>query len=234
MMVRAVLPFLLVAFAGLSPARASERIVRAAPVQGDREWSPRRLFNTALAAEEEGNATRAVQLYLAARLVERHSFADELYARGSALRLVRVLSSYDDEAASAAALWLRRESRDRALTDLAPLIRLLLQRLESSTGGYEVLVGTIASIRFREETGHAIIEMVTADDAQRLIRADAVVGPFSAGDPVRVLVRRDSTHALAEHRLVAMGHAAADGWQLIAARGLPGAPGPAYGALLHH
>ncbi|MCK6544336.1 hypothetical protein L6R52_00555 [Myxococcota bacterium] len=206
-------------------------IVRAAPLRGDAEWPPRRLFNAGLEAEQQGNKTRAVQLYMSARLAARGTIADELYARGAGLKLVRILAGYDDDAATAAALLVTSEAGEKTTTDLAPLIRTLLRRVDREDQELQVLRGTIASIRFHQ--GRASIELALADGDRRIVAADGAVGPFSAGDEVRAFVRRDSTRAAAGWRLVGMGHAKADGWQLLAVSGLPGQAGPAYGALMH-
>ncbi len=212
------------------------QMVRAAPLRGDAEWPPRRLFNAALDAEERGNLTLAVQLYMSARLAARDSIADELYARGAGLRLVRILAGFDDDAAAAAAMLVTKEAEARPTTDLAPLIRTLMRRFER-TDDKELtyLTGKIASIRVKP-SGLAYIEL-DLDDAvtegeKRTIVAEAAVGPFSAGDPVRVLARKEGMRTLTRWRLVAMSHVKADGWQILAVNGLPGAAGPAYGALL--
>lgn len=218
-----------------SAARAEGEVelVRAAPLRGDAEWPPRRLFNAGLDAEERGNKTLAVQLYMSARLAARGSVADQLYARGAGLRLVRILAGYDDDAAAAAAMLVDREaSGDRATTDLAPLIRTLLRRVERAEGGeLSILTGTIASIRVLP-SGQASIELEAAGAERTMILAEGPVGPFSAGDPVRAVVRKESSRAAASWRLIGMGLAGADGWQLLAVAGLPGEPGPAYGALM--
>src|SRR5262245_33086245 len=91
-------------------ASQDEKIVRAAPLRQDNEWPPRRLFNAGLDAEQHGNLTLAVQLYMSARLAVRTSIADELYVRGAALRLVRILSGYDDDAAAAVATLIKEEA----------------------------------------------------------------------------------------------------------------------------
>jgi hypothetical protein len=210
-----------------SPAAAKPILVRAAPVRGGDVQSPRRLFNTGLSEEEGGNFTRAVQYYLSARLSLRHSFADELYARGAGYRLVRILAGYDDDAAAAAAMLVSVEADATLSSDLAPLIRSLLNR------DLERTKGVISSIRFRPRDHQSVIELeVEGEEEKRLILADGVVGPFSAGDQVRILIRKDRKHAFAGWRLIAIGHADADGWQMLAVTGLPGEAGEAYGALL--
>jgi hypothetical protein len=211
-------------------AAASEELLRAAPLRGDPEWSPRRLFNAGLAAEDNGNKTLAVQLYMSARLAARGGIADDLYARGAGLRLVRVLAGYDDDAAAAAAYLVQREAGVRATTDLAPLIRTLLRRFDRDE--LALLTGTIMSVRVQKTTGHALVALHTEDGERRVVYAEGFVGPFSAGDPVRVLVKKENSRSAASYRLVAMSHAKADGWQILGVSGLPGEAGPAYGAPL--
>lgn len=212
-------------------ARAEPQVVRAAPIRGDDPWSPRRLFNAGLAEEERGNLTRAVQFLMAARLSDRHSVADELYAKGAGLRLLRLLASHDDDAAAAAAVLVRADGAQAS--DLAPLVRTLLRRLDQpGRPELEVVKGHISSVRYDRRAQSTSVEVETDGDERRLFLADGPVGPFSAGDPVRLLVRRERTRASAGWRVVAMGHAKADGWQLLAVSGLPGEPGPEYGALL--
>jgi hypothetical protein len=212
----------------LAPAQPKPTLVRAAPLRSGDVQSPRRLFNTGLSEEEQGNLTRAVQYYLSARLSIRHSFADELYARGAGYRLVRILAGYDDDAAAAAAMLV--SSDDTTLSsDLAPLIRTLLRRLMDDL---EAKKGVISSIRYRAKDNHTVIEIEGQDDERQLILAEGSVGPFSAGDRVRILMRRDRKQAYAGWRLVAMGPAENDSWQMLAVSGLPGEPGEAYGALL--
>src|SRR5262245_30870241 len=204
-----------------------QQIVRAAPLRQDAEWPPRRLFNAGLDAEQRGNLTLAVQLYMSARLAVRVSIADDLYARGAALRLVRILSGYDDDAAAAVASLIKEETS----TDLAPLIRSLTRRIERSGEKDELafMTGTIASVRVPNHASHALIELRLNDEGdRRIIAAEGPVGPFSAGDPVRVIVRKDPTRASSSWRLIGMAHAKADGWQILAISGLPGDPGPAY------
>jgi hypothetical protein len=216
----------LLAFA--SPAQAKPTLVRAAPLRGGELQSPRRLFNIGLREEDQGNFTRAVQYYLSARLSSRNSFADELYARGAGYRLVRILAEYDDDAAAAAAMLV--SSDEPHSSDLAPLIRTLLRRLMEDL---ESKKGVIASVRYRARDNQTVIEMEDGDD-RALILTDGAVGPFSAGDHVRILVRRDRKQALAGWRLVAIGPAGTDSWQMLAVSGLPGEAGEAFGALLRH
>jgi hypothetical protein len=209
-----------------STAWAERQLVRAAPVAGHESWSPRRLFNAALAGEQRGDLMGAVQLYLSARLSRRESFADQLYARGAGLRLVRVLAGVDDDAATAAALMVSAEAERGSPTDLAPLIRSLLHRLENA-GELEVLKGTIAAVRFHKRLGCSIVEVEDEHtEERRVILAEGTIGPFSAGDLVRMLVKKDQTRALASWRMVAVGPAEADGWQVVSVQGLAAAQPP--------
>jgi hypothetical protein len=212
-----------------SPAQAKPTLVRAAPLRGGELQSPRRLFNIGLNEEEQGNLTRAVQFYLSARLSVRHSFADELYARGAGYRLVRILAGYDDDAAAAAAMLVSSDADAPISSDLAPLIRTLLRRLMEDL---ESKKGVISSIRYRARENQTVIEIEGLDDERQLILAEGSVGPFSAGDRVRILMRRDRKQALAGWRLVAIGPSENDSWQMLAVSGLPGEPGEAYGSLL--
>jgi hypothetical protein len=223
----------LLAVAALEARAEDQKIVRAAPLRQDAEWPPRRLFNAGLDAEQRGNLTLAVQLYMSARLAVRVSIADDLYARGAALRLVRILSGYDDDAAAAVASLIKEETS----TDLAPLIRSLTRRIERWGEKEELafMTGTIASIRVPHNAAHALIELrLNEEGERRIIAAEGPVGPFSAGDPVRVMVRKDHSRAASSWKLIGMAHAKADGWQILAISGLPGDPGPAYGALIGH
>jgi hypothetical protein len=112
-------------------------------------------------------------------------------------------------------------------SDLAPLIRTLLNRdLERTTG-------VIASVRYRPREDQSVIELeVDGESDKRLILAEGVIGPFTAGDHVRLLIRKDRKHAFAGWRLIAAGPSEADGWQMLAVTGLPGEAGEAFGALL--
>ncbi len=215
---------LLSALVGAPPSPARPQLVRAAPIQGEAVWSPRRLFNAALEQEEHGNPFRAVQLFLASRLSDRASFADELYARGAGLRLVRILAGYDDDAATAAALLVAQDAGPQASTDLAPLLRTLLRRFET-TSEFELMRGIVAEVRWRASTGTAILEVDLPGEQRRVVFADGPVGPFTAGDAVKILARKDPTRVLAAWRLVALGHADQDGWQILAVSGLPGTSG---------
>jgi hypothetical protein len=207
-------------------------LVRAAPLRTGEIQSPRRLFNTGLQEEEQGNLTRAVQFYLSARLSLRRSIADELYARGAAYRLVRILAGYDDDAAAAAALLVASETLTPT-SDLAPLIRTLLRRLDEGRHGpdLQAIQGVIASIRYRARDDLTVIELEEGSE-RRLILTEGVVGPVSAGDRVRVMVRRDRKHAIAGWRLIAIGAVEGFSWQMLAVSGLPGDAGEAQGALL--
>jgi hypothetical protein len=173
---------------------------------------------------------------MSARLAVRVSVADELYARGAALRLVRILSAHDDDAAAAVAALIKEEATDRTTTDLAPLIRSLLRRFEKESRDLSFMTGTIASVRVPSGSSYALIELNLdgGEGERRIIAAEGPVGPFSAGDPVRVLVRKDNTRASSSWKLIGMAHAKADGWQILAISNLPGEPGPAYGALIGH
>lgn len=203
-----------------SLAVAAPCLVRAAPASGSATWSPRRLFNAGLGAEEKGDPLTAVRLYLAARLADRHSFADELYAKGAGLRLIRVLAGYDDDAATAVALLVEDEV-ERPSTDLAPLIRTLVRRLDPEEGReLELVHGRVDALRFRDADGAAVVEIGLADGTRRTIAAHGPIGPFSAGDEVRALVRRDRHGEWNEWRLVSMAFSKKDGWGLLAVEGL--------------
>jgi hypothetical protein len=178
------------------------------------------LFNAGLAAEEEGNLARACQLYMAARLATRTAFADGLYARGAGLRLLRVLAGRDEDAATAAAILVANAAR---VSDLEPLARLLLKRLDGEASEIEQWIGTILSVRYSPGSGHVSVEL-SADEAgeMRVVESEAPIGPFSAGDRVRVLMRRVSGRAAFAWRVVAVAGEQADGWQLMRVRALPG------------
>ena len=218
---------------GASQARHDDegpsRLVMAAPVKGGAEWSPRRLFNAGLEAEERGNLVHATQLYMAARLATRTVFADDLYARGSGLRLLRVLAGRDSDAAVAAAILVAGSAR---ASDLAPLVRSLVRRLHNEPR-LEALSGTILSMRYHRRTGRVLVEL--EDEMSKVVRivdAEGPVGPFSAGHRVRAVVRRMYGDAEAGWRVVALAAGDADGWQLLRVRGLPGEPVRGSGALL--
>lgn len=188
-------------------------LVQAAPTEG-RAASPRRLFNMGLAAEEKGDGLGAVARYMAARAVPRTSFADTLYARGAGLRLIRLLAGRDDDAAAAIATALAQDGGSRPGTDLSPLVRSLLAHVERDL---EVLEGVLVAVRLDAEGGTEL-RVVDAEGVSRLIRAIAPVRPFTAGDAVRVLVRR-GPEAVAQ--LVAMGPKADQAWRLLEVRSVP-------------
>jgi hypothetical protein len=216
---------LLALSSAVADAAPDRQLIRAASVTGNESWSPRRLFNAGLDEEEQGDPVAAVRLYLSARLSQRQSFADQLYARGAGLRLVRVLATVDEDAAIAAALLVTAEA-DGSTTDLAPLIRTLLRRLDTSSD-LMVVRGVIAAVRYHKKLAVSVLELEPeAGDDRRLIIAEGTVGPFTAGDEVKLLVRRDPSRALAAWRMVAMGRGNADGWQLISVVGLPAEAGP--------
>jgi hypothetical protein len=140
-------------YAPAALAAEPARLVFAAPTRAGEEWSARRLFNAALRAEERGNLMAACQLFMASRLAPRASFADVLYARGAALRLVRLLAGRDDDAALASALIIE----DRGETsDLGPLIRSLMRRLRPEP---EVDVQHHRPLRYAPKTEHVTMEL---------------------------------------------------------------------------
>lgn len=207
---------------GSAEAVAKPALVRAAPAAGTATWSPRRLFNAGLAAEERHDPQAAIELYLAARLSARSAFADELYAKGAGLRLVRVLSRFDEDAATAVALHVADEARGQGTTDLAPLIRTLVRRVMGKRRtDLELVRGRIDAIRYREADGAAVVDIGLPSGAKRVVAAHGPVGPFSAGDNVRVLIRRERHGSWAEWRLISMSYKKQDGWKLIAVEGLP-------------
>lgn len=206
-----------------SPARSDEPVGRfmvAASTRSE-EQSPRRLFNQGLRAEESGNLALACQLFMAARLAARDSVADALYARGAALRLVRVLAGRDDDAASAAAVLIEDGGES---SDLAPLVRSLLRRVHGDRAAVELLSATLVSTRWTRATDSVLLELELDDGERRVVEADAPVSPLSAGLRIRALVRKTSGRAASSWRLVAMGREHADGWQLIRVTDLPGTP----------
>lgn len=216
-------------YAPAALAAEPARLVFAAPTRAGEEWSARRLFNAALRAEERGNLMAACQLFMASRLAPRASFADVLYARGAALRLVRLLAGRDDDAALASALIIE----DRGETsDLGPLIRSLMRRLEAGKPEVELLSGTIASLRYVPKTEHVTMELELDGGDRRVIEAEAPVAPFSAGNRVTTLVRRVAGRAQASLHLVALGRERLDGWVLLRVRDLPGDPFDAEGSMI--
>lgn len=208
-------------------AGAPAAVARPALVRADAEArpgpSPRRLFNMGLVAEQRGDGLTAVARYMAARLAPRTSFADDLYARGAGLRLLRLLAGRDDDAAAAVAAALASDGSAKPGTDLSPLVRSLLRRLERE---FLVVEGIIEGVKLDAEGGTRLVIRDGAG-AEHVIRAPAPVGPFTAGDAVRVVARR---HLEGEATLVALGHTESDAWRLMAVRGLAAA-GAALGAL---
>lgn len=212
----------------VDPAAAGPRLVVAAPLTAGPEWSPRRLFNAGLSAEESGNLVEACQLYMAARLARRAAFADDLYARGAGLRLLRMLATRDEDAAAAAALFVERSTRD---SDLRPLVRVLQRRVDEAHE-LELVSGTIMSVRFKKSTGTVFIELESEAGEARILASDGPIGPFSAGHEVKVLLRKVHGKAAASWQVVGMAAAGADGWQLLRVDGLPGRPVASSGELL--
>jgi hypothetical protein len=208
----ALIAFLLAAL--LAASDAQPELLAAASTRSAEEPSPRRLFNAGLRAEERGDLGEACRLFMAARLVPRLSFADELYARGAALRQVRLLAGRDEDAATAAALLLGATGAESG--DLGPLIGRLLRRFEpGAKRPLEQHTGTIVSLRFHRPSGHVLVEVEIDGGERRIIEAEGVVAPFSAGDRVAIVIRRIKGHAAAGWRLVAMGQERSDGWQIL-------------------
>lgn len=212
---------LLVALLGPSApalADAPSRFVVAASTRAD-EQSPRRLFNAGLRAEESGNLARACQLFMAARLVVKASVADELYARGAALRLVRILAGRDDDAALAAALLI--EDRGDS-SDLGPLVRSLLKRFASGQAALELAEGMIVAARYVKSSETVVLELELPGGELRVVEAEGTIAPLSAGQKVRLLVKKVRGRAAAGWSVVALGRDRAEGWQLLRVDGLPG------------
>lgn len=180
--------------------------------------SPRRLFNMGLGAEERGDGGGAVARYLAAGLVPRSSFADALYARGAALRLIRYLAGRDDDAAAAVAVLLSSQEALRPGTDLSPLLRSLLARVEHEL---VLIEGLISSVRL-DARGGALLEVLDGAGGVLVVRSPEPVAPFSAGDGVRILARQAGAGPA---ELVALGAVSTEAWRLLAVRGL-GRAGP--------
>ncbi len=198
------------------------RLLLAAPTRTGVEASPRRLFNAALRAQEKGDLALAVQLFMAARLAPRLSFADELYARGAAQRQVRLLAGRDDDAAAAAAVMIGNHKNEAG--DLEALIRTLLRRFDPGhSDALEIANGTLMSVRFHRPTGRVWIEIEIDGAERRLIEADGPIGPFSAGHRVAIVMAKLHGKAAIGWRLIAMGGERSDGWQILSARGVPGA-----------
>ncbi|MFO0726773.1 MAG: hypothetical protein U1E65_23500 [Myxococcota bacterium] len=217
------------AVAGPSSADESSRLVFAAPTRAGEEWSARRLFNAALRSEERGNLLAACQLFMASRLAPRSSFADVLYARGAALRLVRLLAGRDDDAALAAAMLIEDKGET---SDLGPLIRTLMRRLESERSEVELMTGTLLSLRYNPRTERVTIEVEVDGGDRKIIEADGAVAPFSAGNRVTALVRRVSGRASAGLHLIGLSKEGHDGWTMLRIHGLPGDPFEKEGSLI--
>ncbi len=201
-----VLGALVAAWIGVSPwAAPSPDLLHAA---SPTTLSPRRLFNKGLAAEEEGDILGAVASYMAARLAPRTSFADTLYARGAGLRMIRVLAGRDDDAAAAVASVLASNGGARPGTDLSPLVRSLLARADQELRSVK---GVLLSVHLLKEGGTRLV-IAEEDGARHVVRAAAPVGPFSPGDPVRLLVRPQIER---EATLVVLGRQGERGWRLM-------------------
>jgi hypothetical protein len=196
-------------------------LVLAAPTRSAEEASPRRLFNAALRAEEKGDLLAATQLLLAARLAPRRALADTLYARGAGLRLVRLLAPRDDDAALAAALLV---DDGGVSSDLAPLIRALMRRLDDGREApVKVWSGVLTQLRYEARLDRVYAELELDGGARHLFEADGPIGPFSAGHRVTVMVHESrSVRGASRIALVAMKSARLDGWQLLRVRRLPG------------
>ena len=202
-----------------TPAHADgPKFVVAASTRSD-EQSPRRLFNAGLRAEESGNLTVACQLFMAARLASRSGVADALYARGAALRLVRILAGRDDDAASAAAVLI--EDRGES-SDLGPLVRSLIRRFGTEPANLEMAHGTIIAARWNRATEAIALEVELESGETRVVEAQAQIAPISAGQQVKMLVKKTRGHAAAGWTLIALARESADGWQILRVDGLPG------------
>lgn len=201
---------LLAAWIGAAPALVpSPALLHAAAPD---TLSPRRLFNKGLAAEERGDNLDAVASYMAARLAHRTSFADTLYARGAGLRLIRLLAGRDDDAAAAVASVLADSGGSRPGTDLSPLVRSLLARVEHELQPVE---GVLQSVQLLKAGGTRLV-IVEAGGELQTVDATAPVGPFSPGDKVRLLMRpREGAQAT----LVVLGRAGEGGWRLMTLAG---------------
>lgn len=210
------------ALVGAPAARADDgALVLAAPTRSAEEASPRRLFNAALRAEEKGDLLAATQLLLAARLAPRRALADTIYARGAGLRLVRLLAPRDDDAALAAALLV---DDGGASSDLAPLIRALMRRLDDAREApVKVWSGVLTQLRYEARLDRVYAELELDGGARHLFEADGPIGPFSAGHRVTVMVHESrSVRGASRIALVAMKSDRLDGWQLLRVRRLPG------------
>lgn len=207
----------------LAPAARADdgALVVAAPTRSAEEASPRRLFNAALRAEEKGDLLAATQLLLAARLAPRRALADTIYARGAGLRLVRLLAPRDEDAALAAALLV---DDGGASSDLAPLIRALMRRLDDAREApVKVWSGVLTQLRYEARLDRVYAELELDGGARHLFEADGPIGPFSAGHRVTVMVHESrSVRGASRIALVAMKSDRLDGWQLLRVRRLPG------------
>jgi hypothetical protein len=196
------------------PAHADPpRLLSAAAPRSGHD-SPRRLFNLGLRAEEEGDRRKACRLYLAVRLALRASYADELYARGAALRLVRLLVGEDEDAALAAAVLADGDAIGDA-SDLFPIVRGLMRRFGRDA---ELVQGLIVSVRYQKTSGEVLIELENDAAERRIVAADGPIAPFSAGQRVRALLVRAEGRASAAFDLVAIGADASDAWSLLRVR----------------
>lgn len=208
-----VAPWLtLVVLCGADADERPTELVRAAAPTSGRVPSPRRLFNSGLAAEEQGQGPQAVARYLQARMVPRTSFADALYARGAGLRLLRLLAGRDDDAATAIAALLARDGEPEPGSELSPLMRSLLARVGERL---EVWTGVVTAVTL-DRAGGAWLTLRRPDGDARKVWSPAPVSPFSAGDPARVVARRRGD----DYVLVALGRPETRTWGLLAVRGL--------------
>ena len=91
----------------------------------------------------------------------------------------------------------------------------MLQRRIGSDGVLEMRSGTITSMRYRKASGVVHIELDGDDGEKRIISSDAPVSPFTAGQQVRVLLRRMHGKAAAGWRVIAMAHSDASSWEII-------------------
>ncbi len=175
--------------------------------------SPRQLFNQGLGHEERGERTEAIRAYLAAGLGSKSSFADELYAQGAGLRLVRLLAGEDDDAALAVAIGLAGEVDQEE--PASPLLRSLLSRLNLERARWQHGKASIASVRYRTEDNLSLIELRKEGGKRQVVLAKGRISPFTAGDQIRVVLRKESKKALAGWRLVAMGYQSEPAWRLL-------------------
>jgi len=218
----------ILALVGQLATPAESRTVLAAAQATDSAWSPRRLFNAGLVAEETGNLTEACQFMMAARLTMRRGFTDDLYAKGALLRLLKIVAGRDEDAATAAAFQVARAARSSALD---PMVKMLVRRLDR-TDDLASVTGTILSVRLDKRTRHLMIELEPDHGTARIIDVGPRLGSFTAGHRVRALLRRVDGRARAGWRLVALSAERAEGWELMRVRGLEGAPVPSHGGPL--